>query len=163
VEFSQGTSLKLNGDHDIRQSWVDGIRKADQEKVCPHRAKRDGLSAKFPNTKILPRFLIEGWGIEGYQALFAAKSPLAKKFIDLLVSTVTEHSFDGLVLDAGYLNARAPWRPNLIAVLTTLAKRLHDKNLLFVLVIPVRLLSLFTFSHPNCISFKPNPQVFVYL
>ena len=117
---------------------METLRKADQDNVCPHRAKRDGLAINFPGTKILPRFLIEGWGMDGYQALFSADSPLAKKFIDMLLSTVTQFSFDGLVLDAGYLNMRAPWRPHLISVLKSLAKALHEKDLLFVLVIPVR-------------------------
>jgi hypothetical protein len=106
--------------------------------VCPHRVKRDDTGSHFPRTMILPRFLVEGWALEAYQALFAPKSEVAKRFVELLVSTVNQHDFDGLVLDAGYLNARAPWREHLIAVLRSLGDKLHQDGKLFVLVIPVR-------------------------
>jgi len=144
VSLSQEGRLLFNGEADINVSWLKELKEAP---TCPHRVKRDDTGPSFPKMQILPRFLVEGWDLDGYQALFAPKSALAKKFIDLLVSTVRKLSFDGLVLDAGYLNARAPWREHLIAVMRSLGAALHKENKLFVLVIPVRLLRSFFFLY----------------
>jgi chitinase domain-containing protein 1 len=130
---SHGGKVSVTGEHDINAKWVTEIR---ESKPCPHRLKRDDNGNHFPRTQILPRFLIEGWTLEGYQALFTADGPVAKQFLKLLVSTVQQHDFDGLVLDAGYLNLRSPWRGGLIALMKSLGRALHQEGKLFVLVIP---------------------------
>lgn len=136
----------MNGEADINTSWLAELK---ENPVCPHRVKRDSPGASFPKMQVLPRFLVEGWDLEGYQALFAPKSAVAKRFVELLVSTVRKHSFDGLVLDAGYLNARAPWRDQLMEVMRSLGDALHKENKLFVLVIPVRPFSSLLSPHFN--------------
>lgn len=120
------------------QKWVRAVRDLEVTQSCPHRVKRDASATTITNTKIIPRFLIDGFDLTAYEDLFAADGQLAMKFADLLVKTVRQYDFDGLVLDAGYLNFRTPWREQMIKTMILVSKRLHEHNLIFTLVIPVR-------------------------
>lgn len=53
------------------------------------------------------------------------------------VSYISEHQFDGIVFDAGYINFRTEFRNELIDLLKFLSKNLRENKALFILVIPV--------------------------
>lgn len=125
----------LTGEHDVDKKWMNDLQNA---KNCPHRLQRDDTGHHFPGTLVVPRFHVEGWTLEAYQALFTPGSPTFKKFVDLVALSLQSHHLDGFVLDAGYLNFRAPWRDGMIALFKALGEATKVQSKLFILVVPVR-------------------------
>lgn len=127
----------LTGEHDVDKKWMKEVQTA---KDCPHRLQRDDTGHHFPNTLVVPRFHVDGWTLEAYQALFTPDSSIFKKFVDLVSLSLQSHQLDGFVLDAGYLNFRAPWRAGMIALFKALGAATKAQSKLFILVVPVRFL-----------------------
>ena len=73
--------LSVKGSQDIDQAWIERVRKAD------------------PQTKVVPRIILEGWSPTAIKSLLADLEQ-QKRMVKTLRAVCKKHSFDGLVLEA---------------------------------------------------------------
>lgn len=133
--FRKEGKVVITGEHDVNKKWISELR---SQPACPHQLKRDTTGGSFGRTQIVPRFLIEGWKREEFDQLFSPESTVGAEVIKAVLSVLKKYKFDGMVLDAGYINLRGPIRSGAINFLQTLGDSLKAESMLFVLVIPVR-------------------------
>mmetsp|Transcript_7600 Transcript_7600/g.23398 ORF Transcript_7600/g.23398 Transcript_7600/m.23398 type:complete len:385 (+) Transcript_7600:99-1253(+) len=76
--------VELEGGHDHDGAWIARVHQ------------------RSTHTRIVPRFLFDGWQEDDFRALIRRRSR-SQQLASLLREHCLEHAYDGIVLDAGYL------------------------------------------------------------
>jgi chitinase domain-containing protein 1 len=121
ITRSVDDKIIVGGRQNIDRGWMADVRNTQ---LCPTRKIR-----------IVPRFHLEGWDFPSLRTLFSADKTRMNALIQSVVSECVNQNFDGLVLDAEYLDV-SQFGEHLLFFLIDLANKLHDHQKEFILVIP---------------------------
>lgn len=118
---SSRKGYQVTGTHDVDSGWISDVRKSNQLK----------------NVKIVPRVLFEGFRGQDYSSLFS-DSHLQKSLCKTLTAVVSEHGFDGVVLElwSQVAGALGNQRHLLHSLVSKIAAQMKKRSLLTILVIP---------------------------
>eukprot|EP01099_Mayorella_cantabrigiensis_P007085 TRINITY_DN6127_c0_g1_i1.p1 TRINITY_DN6127_c0_g1~~TRINITY_DN6127_c0_g1_i1.p1 ORF type:complete len:427 (-),score=98.36 TRINITY_DN6127_c0_g1_i1:157-1437(-) len=116
--FNKGETV-VRGDHNVDRGWMEDVKTA---------------YPSYPSPAIIPRFSFDGWGAQDLDDLFKTTSKRDKLIENILIQA-TQHKFDGIVVDVGYI-PYSQFGDSLVEFISSLSTQIHQLDLLLVWVIP---------------------------